>query len=140
MNRLLIGSVVLTSLMAAPAMAADIPVKAPPRVAVFSWQGCYVGVNGGWIGSRDRYRLQPSGNYLTPTGGAPPPNAAGTGDFAANIAALTTGYKDTGSGGIVGGTLGCNVQAGHIVAGLEGDVSWTDPFDRGWRRRICHHG
>jgi len=126
--------------MAAPAMAADIPVKAPPRVAVFSWQGCYVGVNGGWIGSRDRYRLQPSGNYLTPTGGAPPPNAAGTGDFAANIAALTTGYKDTGSGGIVGGTLGCNVQAGHIVAGLEGDVSWTDPFDRGWRRRICYHG
>jgi hypothetical protein len=26
-------------------MAADMPLKAPPPVAVFSWTGCYVGIS-----------------------------------------------------------------------------------------------
>jgi outer membrane immunogenic protein len=50
MKKLAMGLVGLASLLAAPAMAADIPVKyvAPP--AVFSWTGCYIGVHvgAGW--------------------------------------------------------------------------------------------
>src|SRR5262249_61084431 len=51
MNRAITGGAALTVLVAAPAVGADIPVKAPPRPAIFSWTGCYLGVNGGWIGS-----------------------------------------------------------------------------------------
>src|SRR5450432_2559440 len=49
MRRFLFGCVALTTLIAGPALAADLPVKAPaykaPPVAVFSWTGFYVGAN-----------------------------------------------------------------------------------------------
>jgi outer membrane immunogenic protein len=43
----------LTALLAAPAMAADLAVKAVAPPPVFSWTGCYVGVHvgGGWQAS-----------------------------------------------------------------------------------------
>ena len=47
MRKFLIGCIALTTLIAGPALAADLPVKAPaykaPPVAVFSWTGFYVG-------------------------------------------------------------------------------------------------
>ena len=44
-----IGSATLLG-VAAPALAADMPVKAaPPVVApIYSWAGFYIGANGGW--------------------------------------------------------------------------------------------
>src|SRR5215471_2408384 len=50
MNKLLIGSVALAAMIAGPAMAADMPLKAPPPVPVFSWTGCYWGgqIGYGW--------------------------------------------------------------------------------------------
>src|SRR4051812_27209500 len=54
MKKILLATVALTAL-AAQAMAADMPVKAPaykaPPPAVFSWTGCYVGGNVGglWV-------------------------------------------------------------------------------------------
>ena len=110
----------------ADAMAADLPVKA--RVApppVFSWTGCYVGGNTGWIGSDGRYDLQPAGSYLNAPGAGAPPNAAGSGDFAENRAALSHSYAPRDSGGLVGVQAGCNQQSGSFVFGVEGDWAWS---------------
>ena len=47
----LLASVAVVALIAAgPALAADLPMKAPPAVAaaVWSWSGFYIGVHGGY--------------------------------------------------------------------------------------------
>ena len=45
--------------LATSAMAADLPVKAPPPppAPVYSWTGCYLGVNGGWARAETRVRF-----------------------------------------------------------------------------------
>jgi outer membrane immunogenic protein len=114
------------------ASAAELAVKARPfavPVAVYNWTGCYIGANGGWVGSRNTYDLAPSGSYLTPPGGAAPPNAAGTGDFPASIAALSHSYTSRDSGGLVGAQIGCNYQVGQFVFGGEADWQWTSLSD-----------
>lgn len=103
----LLAAVALVSLIVTPAMAADMPVaKALPRampIAVYSWTGCYIGVEGGGAWGRSRHI---SGD-------------AGT--LGLNI---TNNYDV--SGGLVGGEAGCNYQADHWVFGIEGDWSWTN--------------
>src|SRR5215831_4735448 len=56
MKKILLATVALSTLIAAPAMAADLAVKAPmykapPPVYFYSWTGCYVGGFGGgmWV-------------------------------------------------------------------------------------------
>lgn len=110
------------------ASAADLPREAPPPVVapVFSWNGCYAGVNGGWIGNRSGYGLAPAGSYLNPPGATAPPNLAGTGDHAASITALNSFYDSDNSGGVVGGQVGCNYQrSGPVVLGIEADGQWS---------------
>lgn len=127
MNQALIGIAAAVVLIGTPAIAADMAVKAPPPapVAAYDWSGCYIGANAGWIGSRDHYTLAPSGSYLNPTGALPPPNPTGTGDFAADVAALTNSYTTNEPGGLIGGQIGCNKQAGQFVFGGEIDGEWT---------------
>ena len=122
----LFGSVFL-ALCAAPAAAADLPVKAPPiaPVATFGWSGCYIGVNGGWLGGKASYGTSPGGAYLNTAGVAAPPNAAGTGLLAGDLASARHAYDVTNSGGEIGGTVGCNQQWGSVVLGVEGDVNWS---------------
>jgi outer membrane immunogenic protein len=52
MKKLLLGSMALAAVIAGPAMAADMPVKAkaPPPPVVYDWSGAYVGFNigGAW--------------------------------------------------------------------------------------------
>ena len=53
MKKFLLATVGLLALlgMAAPASAADLPVKAPPPpvvAPVYNWTGFYIGANGGW--------------------------------------------------------------------------------------------
>src|SRR5262245_56298698 len=51
MNYLAFGSAALAAMMAAPAIAADMPVRAPaPVVAYYDWSGAYAGFNvgGAW--------------------------------------------------------------------------------------------
>ena len=122
------GLAVSSLLIAAPwsvASAADMPLKAPPLPAAYDWTGCYVGGNAGVIASSDKYTLSPSGNYLTAPGAAAPPNAAGTGDIASDIAALTNSYSPDGAGMLVGAQVGCNKQVGGFVFGGEADWQWT---------------
>jgi outer membrane immunogenic protein len=85
------------------ALAADLPVKAPPMIAapVFNWTGCYIGAEGGgnW-GSSHLYDL---------TLNEP----------------LTNRFNLSGE--LLGVTGGCNWQvAPHWFAGFEGDFSWTN--------------
>ena len=90
----------------ASARAADLPIKpyqAPAPVVVqqvYNWTGFYVGVNGGYgWGNQDPF------NIITN-----------------RFDSFSTGL----SGGAFGGTLGAQIQAGHVVMGLEADLDWAN--------------
>jgi outer membrane immunogenic protein len=112
MKRILTATLSLVALSAAPALAADLPVKAPapaPMMApVWNWNGFYIGVNGGysWGGSsRDV-------TFFNPVTGV----------------ALTTGTGGDDrhmDGGLFGGQIGYNWQMSNWVFGLEFDAQWT---------------
>ena len=100
-----IGSATLLG-VAAPALAADMPVKAaPPVVApIYSWAGFYIGANGGWGSSHKCWDVT---NFLGP------------------IAAIREGCHDA-DGGTVGGQIGYRWQATNWVFGLEAQGNWAD--------------
>jgi outer membrane immunogenic protein len=83
--------------MGASALAADLPLKAPPPPPVFSWTGCYVGANAGWGHATRTW----NGTATTPV--TTPVSIATRGD-----------------GFVGGGQLGCDYQAGNWVFGVEG--------------------
>ncbi len=86
---------------AGAAGAADLPVKAPPRVVpmapayVAEWSGFYIGVNGGGGWADDKFDKFPTWNRKP-------------------------------SGGLVGGHAGYNWQSGNVVGGLEVDFDGAD--------------
>src|SRR4029079_3182476 len=89
----------------APAMAADMAVKAAPPpapvVAIYNWSGFYIGANGGWGQSH------------------------GCVDFVTPAATVAYGcfYR---SGGLVGGQIGSRWQTNQFVLGLEAQGDWAD--------------
>jgi outer membrane immunogenic protein len=93
-----------TTANAADLPATPMPARMPLAVPmIFSWTGCYVGVEGGanWGRSEQIARSGPAaGNTIT-------------------------GKFDL-SGGIAGGTVGCNYQISNFVVGIEDDYSWTN--------------
>jgi outer membrane immunogenic protein len=104
MKKFLLGSVGLAAMFAGPALAADMPLKAPPPVAYYSWTGCYVGVHVGGKSSRADVH------------------------YGANTLAVLPGTVATDpiymSGALGGGQIGCNYQfAGGWLIGIEGDGS-----------------
>ncbi len=116
MRGLLVKGFVLTTLaMGGPALAADLPLKAPaPMVApAFSWTGFYIGVNGG--GAWGHSDVSTS-TVFSPTGyfaiTSPPA-----------INAVGAQHIDT-SGGTAGGQVGYNWQSGAMVIGVEADIDW----------------
>ena len=102
MKRYIIAAAVL-AITSANAFAADLPVQTPyratPVMAVYSWTGIYVGVNAGYA-----------------TGQQNP-----LGLFSSDFAPLNY----TLSGGMLGGAFGAQIQSGHVVLGIEGDIDWT---------------
>jgi len=118
MNKLITGVAALTVLFAAPALAADIPLKAPPRPAVFSWTGCYLGVNAGWIGSAGDQDIDTrlSGVFLNQGNTFAIPPAKGL---------LDRHFSHDMSSGTAGITTGCNIQYGSWVWGFESDSNWS---------------
>jgi outer membrane immunogenic protein len=88
------------------AYAADLgypAYKAPPPVApVQSWTGLYIGANGGWGWSNINVSETPFGT-------------TGIADI------LAGSYSTSAKGGLFGGQLGYNWQAGNFVLGIEGD-------------------
>jgi outer membrane immunogenic protein len=99
------------------AAAADLPLKAPPPVALYNWTGCYVGLNGGWKSGRFH------DTDAAPGGVATLPGIAAT-TFAADY--IDLGHLNANSGA-VGGQVGCRWETpSHWVFGVEGDFDWTN--------------
>jgi outer membrane immunogenic protein len=112
-KKLLVAGVLIAA--TEPTFAADmlgnmmVPYKAPPPAyaltPVYSWTGCYLGIEGGGDWGQSRHV---DGNPGTPAlFGVPITNSFGT------------------SGGLLGGTAGCNYQFKNIVFSVENDLSWT---------------
>jgi len=97
MKKLAIAALALSALIAAPATAAELAVKAPPAPYVpplYSWTGCYLGVH------------------------------IGAGELHAD---WTDEDFGEGSGiGVAGGfQTGCNYQIRQLVVGVEGEFYWS---------------
>ena len=105
MKRLSMTPLSLAALsMTAPAMAADMAVKAAPPapvVAIYNWSGFYIGANGGWGQSHGCV------DFLTPAG------------------TVAGGCADR-SGGLVGGQIGYRWQTNQSVLGLEAQGDWAE--------------
>jgi len=91
-------------LVSANANAADLPPRpaayAAPVVTAYNWTGLYLGLNGGWgWGQQDPL------NIITN-----------------RFDNFSVGF----SGGVFGGTLGAQIQAGHVVLGFESDIDWAN--------------
>jgi outer membrane immunogenic protein len=100
----------------APAMAADMPIKAPRYVAPPLWSGFYVGLNAGWVDSQNSLST-----VATPTPDAALGVIPGVSE---GLAALSTDSIPGGnrSGFIGGGQIGYNWQFSSFVAGIETDI------------------
>ena len=96
MKQNLLASIALAALMVSPALAADLPRKAPPPLPpppVYTWTGCYIGVNAGWADVETRIAVAGV--------------VDGTGSRSAN-------------GGAFGGQIGCDYQfASSWVFGVQ---------------------
>ena len=97
MRKTFIVTIALAAMWSVPAMAADMPVKAPPSPPpepVQTWTGFYVGVGGGMIWDRIYGR------------------------FVSFPAPIWTTSQSTGT---VDAHVGAQYQFGHVVLGVEGD-------------------
>jgi outer membrane immunogenic protein len=104
----LLGGVAFIALgVSVPAMAADMPVKAPhvAPVPFFNWSGCYLGAHAGGAWGRKEF-ADPTGLNFAPPG--------------ESVAVDVSGW-------IGGGQIGCDYQfAPSWVAGVEVDFSFAD--------------
>ena len=110
---LFVAITVLTAGLAAPVVAADLPLKsAMPVVPPFSWTGCYLGGHvGGGRGSKDM--TDPVQLVQDTLNGGP-----------STIGVTTVSTSPTGA--VIGGQIGCDYQfAGNAVIGIEGTASGT---------------
>ncbi len=106
MNKLALAVVSLSAFVAAPAFAADMPLKAPPPAPVAPaplWTGWYIGANiGGSFGT------------ATQSASFPPTALPPTSPFGSTSSDL--------DGVIGGGQIGYNWQTGNWVLGIEADI------------------
>src|SRR5450759_4060185 len=101
----LLAAAALTIGLAQMALAADLPQRPAPApllapTPVYNWTGIYVGINGGYgWGSQDPLNII-------------------TNRFDGNSLGI--------SGGVFGGTVGAQIQSGHVVIGFETDLDWAN--------------
>lgn len=104
--------------------AADMPVKAPPLPAAFSWAGAYVGANAGAVLDRNDVGQV---NLTSPGFVFSDPNGAFAGfptfffGFPGAFQSVPTNQTRAGASFIGGGQIGYNFQSGNIVYGVEAD-------------------
>jgi outer membrane immunogenic protein len=113
-----LSGILVAALVAGPAIAADMrvkaPLKAPPPAPVLSWTGCYVGGNAGGMIGADRYSLSMGGDFLLPGNIFSNP---------ANSSLVNHSYTPN-PGAFTGGVqIGCNYQSGVWVWGVEADIN-----------------
>jgi outer membrane immunogenic protein len=113
----LAGCALATSVFSAmfSAMAADMPLKAPPPppVQIYSWTGCHLGGSVGGI-----WRQSDNVSIGVADGGSGAAAAAAAG-------AIPTAFSYGSSSWLAGGQAGCNYQAASWVLGIETDFSGT---------------
>jgi outer membrane immunogenic protein len=127
MNKVILGAAALGALIATPAVAADMPVKALPPPVVNNWTNCYLGINGGYKWGQFRESADAAGGVATIPG-----NPLTT--FAPDHIDLP--HLDTGSG-VVGGQIGCRWEnPQHWVFGFEGDIDFQDLHGTVTNRRL----
>jgi outer membrane immunogenic protein len=120
MKKTVIGIAVIAALIGTPALAADMPLNAPPPAPApaWSWTGFYIGGNAGYAWSQNN-----SVNSVgTPIFANPlaPGTAAG---LAASVAGVTTNIPGSNAGGFIGGgQAGYNYQFNNVVGGIEADI------------------
>jgi outer membrane immunogenic protein len=105
MKKTWMGILGLAALIAGPASAADMAVKAPPPAplpVIYNWSGFYIGANGGWAQSHNCW------------------------DFVTVVGAVIRDHCTDQSGGVVGGQIGYRWQANQFVFGLEAQGDWAD--------------
>ena len=109
MKKILLAGIALTALLTAPAMAADLPVKAAPAPLPPppDWSGFYLGIHGGYGWKRHPYTFSD-------------PQFEGPGGTEEGIIVID-GIKS--KGGVFGAHAGHNWQYGSVVVGLEIDFS-----------------
>jgi outer membrane immunogenic protein len=114
MKNFLVASSALAA-SAFPALAADIPLKAPPPLPApaFTWNGCYLG---GSVGGTFRRTDNVTVGIVDGGSGAAAAAAAG---------AIPPAFGVGGNSFIAGGQAGCNYQAANWVLGIETDFSGT---------------
>lgn len=104
LKRILLSAAAL-AVLAVPAAAADLSIRAPVKAVVpapvFSWTGFYIGANAG-LGTGDIHTDQ-------------------------NEAGFPMSSSLTASGAFVGGQIGYNYQfANNVVLGIETDLQWSN--------------
>ena len=114
----------LASAAAAPALAADMPVKARPMpavVAMYDWSGIYIGGNVGYSWGRSETDV----SYFTSPAGVPITPPAGS----------LTSARTNLDGWLAGGQIGANWQFGQWLVGVEADAQWSG--QRGSSNFLC---
>jgi outer membrane immunogenic protein len=111
MKSVLLGIVGLTAIGIAPAVAADLPAKAPytkaPVIApIYNWSGFYIGLNGGGGTSTKCWDLVAASGFTIPT-------------------VLAEGCHHP-TGGTFGGQIGYRWQTTNWVYGIEAQGNWAD--------------
>ena len=105
MRKLTLALLLFSALVPAAAMAADMPVKAPPPMAplppAISWNGFYIGANvgGAWTNNDENFTVN-----------GVPVTVGGSG-------------SDNNAGVVGGGQLGYNWQINNWLIGFEGDFN-----------------
>jgi outer membrane immunogenic protein len=112
MNTLLLVAVALTTVAIAPALAADLPARAPaytkaPAIVepIYNWSGFYVGFNAGGASSRECYTIN---------------SVAGVAVFP------TSEGCHNATGALVGGQAGYRWQMTNWVFGVEAQGDWAN--------------
>ena len=120
MKRLFLSAVAFSAVAVGPALAADLPRKAPayvpPAPPPYNWTGFYVGLNGGY-------------SWGKATGDVDAPFLSGLPFTDPSLLSLDSRVSSGNlkpKGGIFGGQLGYNWQVGPSwVWGVETDIQWS---------------
>ena len=127
MKQLAWAGLVLAATAGTPALAADLPVKAPPRVmAVDNWTGFYVGLNGGYSWGRagtDLTATQTGVGTITRTTLGGTVLDVTTVPLATTTATLSDRARM--DGGLFGGQIGYNAKFDNWLLGIEADFQGT---------------
>lgn len=115
----LLKALPLFAVMAGPAMAADLPVKAPPPVVVFNWTGLYVGGNLGYSWGRSNNN---ENFFAAGLGGGPGSTSCAVSGTQINFALCAANSDQNKLKGVIGGIeAGYNWQIANYLVGVEAD-------------------